>query len=159
MAHFIFFGNSIATLVPPPLFWSICLISLFNMFWAIQLELLVMLILRKCAKLQKKKTVMECFFLLSLLTASKFTEVESYDYRFPWNHWDHLLMDFPKQLLYMESLKIIDKFCSGPLENFLNMACIFIQVIRNCSQMFFKIGVLKSFASFTGKHLCWSLFW
>ena len=25
-------------------------------------------------------------------------------------------------------------------------------------QMFFKICVLKSFANFTGKHLCWSLF-
>ena len=25
------------------------------------------------------------------------------------------------------------------------------------SQMFFKIGVLKNFALFTGKHLCWSL--
>ena len=25
-------------------------------------------------------------------------------------------------------------------------------------QMFFKIGVLKSFAIFSGKHLCWSLF-
>ena len=25
-------------------------------------------------------------------------------------------------------------------------------------QMFFKIGVLKNFANFTGKHLCWSLF-
>ena len=24
--------------------------------------------------------------------------------------------------------------------------------------MFFKIGVLKSFAIFTAKHLCWSLF-
>ena len=23
--------------------------------------------------------------------------------------------------------------------------------------MFFKIGVLKNFANFTGKHLCWSL--
>ena len=30
---------------------------------------------------------------------------------------------------------------------------------RSCrSQVFFKIGVLKNFASFTGKHLCWSLF-
>ena len=28
----------------------------------------------------------------------------------------------------------------------------------NCSQMFFKIRVLKNFAIFTGKHLCWSLF-
>ena len=26
------------------------------------------------------------------------------------------------------------------------------------SQMFFKVGVLKNFANFTGKHLCWSLF-
>ena len=25
-------------------------------------------------------------------------------------------------------------------------------------QMFFKIGILKDFAVFTGKHLCWSLF-
>ena len=24
--------------------------------------------------------------------------------------------------------------------------------------MFYKIGVLKNFADFTGKHLCWSLF-
>ena len=28
----------------------------------------------------------------------------------------------------------------------------------SCSQIFFKIGVLKKFAIFTGKHLCWSLF-
>ena len=27
----------------------------------------------------------------------------------------------------------------------------------SCSQMFLEIGVLKSFAIFTGKHLCWSL--
>ena len=26
------------------------------------------------------------------------------------------------------------------------------------SQMLFKIGVLKNFSNFTGKHLCWSLF-
>ena len=26
------------------------------------------------------------------------------------------------------------------------------------SQIFFKIGVLKNFANFTGKHRCWSLF-
>ena len=27
----------------------------------------------------------------------------------------------------------------------------------SCSQMFYIIGVLKNFAKFTGKHLCWSL--
>ena len=29
--------------------------------------------------------------------------------------------------------------------------------IHSRSQMFFKIGVLKNFAMFTGKHLCWPL--
>ena len=28
----------------------------------------------------------------------------------------------------------------------------------NLSQTFFKIGVLKTFAMFTGKHVCWNLF-
>ena len=33
-------------------------------------------------------------------------------------------------------------------------------IVSRCgrSQMFFKISVLKRFANFTGKHLCWSLF-
>ena len=32
-------------------------------------------------------------------------------------------------------------------------------IIRSSrSQMFIKIGALKNFANFTGKHLCWSLF-
>ena len=32
-------------------------------------------------------------------------------------------------------------------------------IIRSShSPMFLKIGVLKKFAIFTGKHLCWSLF-
>ena len=34
----------------------------------------------------------------------------------------------------MESLQIIDKFCSGPLANLLNMAYIFMQVIKNAKQ-------------------------
>ena len=36
----------------------------------------------------------------------------------------------------MESLQIIDKFCSSPLANFLNMAYIFMQVMRNAKQSF-----------------------
>ena len=37
---------------------------------------------------------------------------------------------------------------------------VFIKNIcsSSCSLIFFKIGVLKNFAMFTGKHLCWSLF-
>ena len=30
---------------------------------------------------------------------------------------------------------------------------------RNRSEMFLKIGAFKDFAMFTGKQLCWSLFW
>ena len=38
-------------------------------------------------------------------------------------------------------------------------AGLFIGKGRNSrSKMFFKIGGLKNFAIFTGKHLCWSLF-
>ena len=41
--------------------------------------------------------------------------------------------------------------------------CITVHIVSkesrsSPSQMFFKIGVLKHFANFTGKHLCWSLF-
>ena len=38
---------------------------------------------------------------------------------------------------------------------------IFLNILKyrnSRSQMFFKIDVLKIFAIFTGKHLCWSLF-
>ena len=35
-----------------------------------------------------------------------------------------------------------------------------ISIFRSSrSQKFFEVGVLKNFATFTGKHLCWSLFW
>ena len=36
--------------------------------------------------------------------------------------------------------------------------CNFIQNKSSRLNMFFKIGVLKNFANFAGKHLCWSLF-
>ena len=36
--------------------------------------------------------------------------------------------------------------------------CNFIQNKGIRLHMFFKIGALKNFANFTGKHLCWSLF-
>ena len=36
---------------------------------------------------------------------------------------------------------------------------IFLNTSRSsCLQIFLKIGILKSFANFTGKQLCWSLF-
>ena len=35
---------------------------------------------------------------------------------------------------------------------------VFLSFRSSCSQIFFKIVVLKNFANFTGKHLVWSLF-
>ena len=35
---------------------------------------------------------------------------------------------------------------------------IYINLDQSRSQMFVKIGVLKNFENFTGKHLCWGLF-
>ena len=34
----------------------------------------------------------------------------------------------------------------------------YLTVTSSCTQMFFKIGVLENFTNFTGKHLCWSIF-
>ena len=40
----------------------------------------------------------------------------------------------------------------------LHFEIILISIRSSCSQMFFKVGVLKNFAIFTGEHLCWNLF-
>ena len=46
-----------------------------------------------------------------------------------------------------------------PIFSFISMLCSILQQFKNNhSQIFFKIGVLKNFAIFTGKHMCWSLF-
>ena len=37
-------------------------------------------------------------------------------------------------------------------------ATLQIREVVGCSQMFLKVDVLKNFANFTGKILCWSLF-
>ena len=52
--------------------------------------------------------------------------------------------------------------------HWLLLSCEYRKVFKNglffkfsrssCLQIFLKIGILKSFANFTGKHLCWSLF-
>ena len=67
MAHFVFFRNSIAATVPPPLLCSICLTSLLNMFWSIQQELSSKPILQKVVNLPLPKKNMMEFFLVKLL--------------------------------------------------------------------------------------------
>ena len=51
---------------------------------------------------------------------------------------------------------IICYFCPVNIAKFLTTS-FFIEHLQNQS-IFLKIGFLKSFANFTGKHLCWSLF-
>ena len=52
---------------------------------------------------------------------------------------------------------ITSYFCPVNIAKFLRTA--FLYTSRSSPlQMFFKIGVLKSFTNFTGKHLRWSLF-
>ena len=62
-------------------------------------------------------------------------------------------------------LQSICRFCDKFLKKkaFLKLTGKNKTVVRiinrtSCSQTFFKIGVLKNFVIFTGKHLCWSLF-
>ena len=52
---------------------------------------------------------------------------------------------------------ITSSFCPVNIAKFLRTA-FFKTSGGSCLQMFFKIGVLKSFSNFTGKHSCWSLF-
>ena len=46
---------------------------------------------------------------------------------------------------------------SGKVASFIFFKSTFFR--SSCFQMFFKVGVLKSYAIFAGKHLRWSHFW
>ena len=61
----------------------------------------------------------------------------------------------------MESLQITNKFWSSPLAIFQTWLAYLgksWEMQSSRLQIFFKKGVLKNFANFTGKYLCWSLF-
>ena len=53
---------------------------------------------------------------------------------------------------------ITSYFCPVNIAKFLRTGFLQNTSRNSRLQMFFKIVVLKSFANFTGKHLCWSLF-
>ena len=53
---------------------------------------------------------------------------------------------------------ITSYFCPVNIAKFLRTAFLKNTSRNSRLQMFFKIGVLKSFANLTRKHLCWSLF-
>ena len=43
------------------------------------------------------------------------------------------------------------------IQNACEVMCV-QYILKQPREVFFKKGVLKNFANFTGKHLCWSLF-
>ena len=127
-------------LQPPPLPSSTCLASLLKMFWAIQYSSWVVLYAysEKICKTPKKqnKNVMKFFGKVGL----------QHPNLLKWN----LTMRFPgitetifwwivQNSCYMESLQISDKFCSGCLAIFLNMAYIFMQYIGDAKQSFAEV--------------------
>ena len=77
--------------------------------------------------------------------------------------WQNMLHNktIPHSKIYdTKRFKRILKFKNYPLSANLSLRCWFSVPewqIHSRSQMFFKIGVLKNFAMFTGKHLCWPL--
>ena len=56
---------------------------------------------------------------------------------------------FPTVLFHFLSIFFVNLFCG------IFLSALYQQ--HSCSQMFFKTGVPKRFAIFTGKHLCWCL--
>ena len=69
---------------------------------------------------------------------------------------------FHKSINYQEHLfhrtLITSYFCLVNIAKFLRTDFLKNTSRNSRLQMFFKIGVLNSFANFTGKHLCWSFF-
>ena len=53
---------------------------------------------------------------------------------------------------------LIDAGINPNVKDMVWLSCLFFIFTSSCSQMFFKRGVLKNFAIFTEKHLCWKLF-
>ena len=122
MVHFSFSCSSIATPVPPPLLCSTCLTFLLNIFWTIHQEYFFLSILKKFAKLKKEPWW------------SSFGKVVGLQHPnlLKWNPkisvflgvTDIIFWGIFGNSYYMESLQIIDKFCSSHLMIFLNMAYI-----------------------------------
>ena len=78
------------------------------------------------------------------------------------NEWKRVIKRMETNKSKQNSAIFVSKLNKRPiwfLNNFIQFFMQYIATIRNSrSQMFFKIGVYKNFAIFTGKHLCWGLF-
>ena len=123
-------------LSPSPLLCSTCLTSLLNMFWAIQLELFFTPILKNLPNSKKKK---KKNWWSGFLVKLAYSIQIYYCGTLQWVFLGIIEIIFRwifQSSCYMESLYIIDKFCSGSLAIFLN---IFMPVIGNAEQSFVDV--------------------
>ena len=63
--------------------------------------------------------------------------------------------------VYKTQRKLLIEKKEAASESYRIDRCMLIEAVTtrsSCSQMLFKIGVLKNFEIFRGKHPCWSLF-
>ena len=119
MAYFVLFCNSIATPIPPPLFFSTSLTSLLKMFWAIQQELFFLF--WKNFPISQEKNHGRVFWVKWL----------AHSIQICWSGTQRWITEIKfwyifQNSYYMESLQVTDKFCLRPLVIFPNMAYIFI---------------------------------
>ena len=94
-------------------------------------------------------------YLVSSFSPSNFINIEIK--KFDSVHWlsymDHL--DYSSWYLHISFNVNISK---THLEEISQQSPYFPRLRSSFSEIFFKIGVLKNFAKFIGKHLCWRLF-
>ena len=63
-------------------------------------------------------------------------------------------------IIVSPNVELLQKIARGlPLMNMTSSKSCKMIFRSSCLQVFFKINVLKHFSIFTGKRLCWSLFW
>ena len=122
MVHFGFFCSSIAARNPPGFLFGTCLTFLLNIFWTIHQEQFFCQFWKKFAELKKE---------LRWSSSGKVVGLQHPDL-LKWNSQISVLLGVTNIIFwgifrssyYMESLQMIDKFCSSHLMIFLNMAYI-----------------------------------
>ena len=118
MGHFGFFCSSIATLNPPLLLCSTCLTFLLNVFLTIHLVFLS--ILKKFTELKKEPWWSSFGKVVGLQHPNLLKRNPKMSVLL--GVTDIIFWGISGNSYYMESLQIIDKFCSSHLLIFLNMA-------------------------------------
>ena len=117
----------------------------FSVPWKLFLTKKIIQYQKICRKLflRKEKLILP----VTLFLQERLINIKTCHFHSSINHQGH----------FFHRTRITSSFCPVNIAKFLRTT--FFQTSRgSCLQMFFKIGVLKSFANFTGKQSCWKLF-